>query len=178
MKIEQLLVNIKNSNFNMEKELQVKKYLSMEEKKLIAQGIIYECTSNTDGFIKVDSVQQYLSYIKFMIKRHTNLEYAYEDYDVLCSTEYKGTTLLNAIMDSFGSDAQECSRILNFMLSDYLQENSIESTVGKFVNNLNMTIGNLAEKLESKVDELNVESILPAGVDVNNINKFLNTYIK
>ena len=124
MKIQELLMAIHCKDFNMEKEIQVKKYLPIEEKKLIAKGIIYECTEEVNGVIKVDSVQQYLSYVKYMILRHTNLEYTPEDYDILCSNN-----LLNDLMECFGEDAQECSRILNLMMDDYMQESTIEFTV-------------------------------------------------
>ena len=170
MKINELLMSIHRKDFNMEKELQVKKYLPMEEKKLIAQGIIYECTEEVNGVIKVDSVQQYLSYVKYMILRHTNLEYTQADYDKLCMTEYDGKTLLNAIMDCFAADAKECTRIMNLMTSDYMQQNSMEFIVGKFLNGL-------GEMLADKLNEFDVNSIMPKDMDKDRLVKFLNTYI-
>lgn len=174
MKVNELLMNIHNKEFNLEKRLQVKKYLPMEEKKIIAQGIIYECTESVDGFIKVDSVQQYLSYIKFMIKHHTNLEYTYEDYDVLCSTEYGEDTLLNAIINCFESDAKECTRIMKLMTNDYVQSNSLEAQVGKITQSLN----SLLNSIELKVDKFDIGSIMPDGLDVNRLNTFLTKYVK
>lgn len=171
MKVNELLMSIHRADFNMEKELQVKKYLPIEEKKLIAQGIIYECTEEVNGVIKVDSVQQYLSYVKYMILRHTNLEYTQEDYDKLCSTEYQDKTLLNAIMDCFVSDAKECTRIMNLMTGDHMQQNSMEFIVGKFLNNLN-------EMLKEKLGEFDFNSVIPKDVDTNKLVKFLNTYMK
>lgn len=174
MKINELLVNIKNKNFNIEKELQIKTYLSMLEKKDIAKQIIDECTTNEYGAIRLDSVQQYLSYVKHMILKHTNLEYTDDDYDILCQTAYLDSTLLNEIMSCFGADAEECSRILNLMLDDYMRENSIESSIGKFLNGLNYTIDNFAASLSN----FNVDSILPEDMDVEKFNTFLNKYMK
>lgn len=171
MKINELLMSIHRKDFNMEKELQVKKYLPIEEKKLIAQGIIYECTEQENGVIKVNSVQQYLSYIKYMILRHTNLEYTQEDYDKLCSAEYGETSLLNAIISTFQSDANECNRILNLMIDDRMQENTIEFTIGKFLNGL-------SEMLSSKLNEFDINSIIPHDVDKDKVIKFLNDYVK
>lgn len=170
MKIEKLLIDINRSNFNMEKELQVKKYLPMETKKTIAQGIIYECTNNESGVMKIDSVQRYMSYVKYMITMHTNLEYTHENYDALCSTMYGDKTLLNAIMDCFESDAKECSRILNLMSDDLSYNNSIEIKVGEFLYNLNNSLNDLASKLQGKIDDI--------GFDASNVDKlkeFLNT---
>ena len=170
MKINELLANIHRKDFNMEKELQVKKYLPMEEKKLIAQGIIYECTENVNGAIKVDSVQQYLSYVKYMILRHTNLEYTYEDYDKLCSNMYNDKTLLNAIMDCFVDDAKECTRIMNLMTSDHMQQNSLEFIVGQFLNGI-------GEALKDKIESFDIQSLLPKDIDKNKIVNFLNNYM-
>ena len=178
MKVNELLMSIHRKDFNMEKELQIKKYLPIEEKKLIVKGIIYECTEQTDGVIKIDSVQQYLSYIKFMILHHTNLEYTQEDYDKLCSTEYNDATLLNAIMAYFGEDAKECSRILNLMLDDYLQETTIEFTVAKFLSNLSNLIGDVADKLNQKIENIDLSTMVPNNIDSDKVVKFLNTYIK
>lgn len=170
MKVNELLMSIHRKDFNMEKELQVKKYLPMEEKKLISKGIIYECTEEVNGVIKVDSVQQYLSYVKYMILRHTNLEYTYEDYDKLCSIEYQDKTLLNAIMSCFALDAKECLRILDLMLSDYLQQNSMETIVGKFLNNI-------GEALKDKLDQFDINSVIPQDVDKSKLVNFINNYM-
>lgn len=171
MKINELLMSIHRKDFNIEKELHVKTYLPIEEKKAIAKAIIFECTEEINGVVKVDSVQQYLSYVKYMILRHTNLEYTHEDYDKLCSTEYQETSLLNAIINTCQSDANECNRILNLMLDDYLQENSIEFIIGK-------TLSGLTEVLSSKINEFDVNSIIPHDIDKTKMIKFLNDFIK
>ena len=171
MKVNELMMSIHRKDFNMEKELKVKKYLPMEEKKLIAQGILYECTERVDGVVRTDSVQQYLSYVKYMILRHTNLEYTQEDYDKLCSTEYNGTTLLNAILNCFESDAKECTRILNLVTADRMQENSLEFVIGKFLNNV-------IKMLQDKLDEFDISKMIPQDADKEKLFKFLNDYVK
>lgn len=178
MKVQELLANIKNKEFNLEKGLQVKKYLPIEVKKTIAQGIIYDCTNDDNGAIKVDSVERYMSYVRYMITYHTNLEYTDDDYDMLCSTEYNGTNLLNAVIDLFGEDAKECSRILNLMMDDYMQEMSVEVNITRFLNNLNNYIGQFADKIIQKTDDIDLKSIIPEYMDMNKLNKFLQSYIK
>lgn len=174
MKIAELLANIRNKSFKLDSGLQVKKYLPMKEKKNIAILIINECTNEVNGIVELDSLQQYLSYVKYMILMHTNLEYSDEDYDKLCSTEYMETNLLNAIMECFGADAQECSRILNLMLDDYMRQNSIECAVGRFLNGLNSTINNLATSLS----DFDVSSIIPKDFDTESFNQVLKKYVK
>ena len=174
MKINELLMSIHNKEFDLEKRLEVKKYLPIEVKKTIAQSIIYDCTDNDQGAIRVDSVQRYMSYVKHMIVTHTNLEYTDENYDALCSTEYKDTNLLNAIMDCFGEDAKECTRILNLMMDDFMQEMTVEFAVARFLNGLNETIGGFADKLQS----VDLKSAIPETVDMNKLGNFLQKYIK
>lgn len=178
MKINELLMNIRNKEFKLERELEVKKYLPIEVKKTIAQAIIYECTSDENGVIKMDSVQRYLSYVKYMITAHTNLEYIDENYDVLCSTEYGDTTLLNAIVKTFESDANECNRILDLMIDDYLQEMSIDFTIAQFLTKLNQLISGVANQITDKIKDVDMTSIIPDGVDADTLKKFLQNYIK
>lgn len=183
MKVQELLASMRRSNFNMEKELQVTKYLPMDVKQTIARGIIYECTNSDDGAIKVDSVQQYLSYVKYMIKYHTNLEYEDTDYDVLCSSVYKDAEgnecgVLGAIMDCFGEDAKECSRIMGMMMDDYLQENSMEFAVAKLLNKLSGMLAGFADKMNEKIGDIDLASMIPDGVDMDKLSGFLSDYIK
>lgn len=178
MTVQELLMNVKNKDFKLERGLEVKKYLPIEVKKTIAQAIIYDCTSEEAGVIKVDSVQRYMSYVRYMITTHTNLDYTDEDYDAICSTEYEDATLLNAIMDCFGDDAKECTRILNLMMDDYMQEMSIEFTIAKFLNDLTGIINKSAEKAIQKSDNIDLQSMIPDSVDMNKLGSFLQDYIK
>lgn len=174
MKIQELLMNIKNKEFKLETGLQVKKYLPIEVKTTIAQAVIYDCTNDEEGIIKIDSVQRYMSYVRYMITSHTNLVYTDEDYDTLCSTEYGNTNLLNAILDCFSDDAKECTRILNLVTDDLMHENSIELTLGKFLYNLNGTLKTLAQGVTSKIDDFKLNDILSKGVNAQQLINILN----
>lgn len=179
MKVNELLVSIKRTNFNFEKELQIKIYLPIEVKKTIAQGIIYESSEEENGVTKFDSVKQYLSYVKYMITMHTSLEYDEdEDYDKLCSTMYEDDSLLNAIFSYFADDAKECSKILGFMVSDIEKSNSMNFVVAKFLNGINEKIGSVSNIIEEKMKDLDTSSIVPSDVDLNKLSKFLGEYVK
>lgn len=178
MKVQELLMNIRNKDFKLERGLEIKKYLPIEVKKTIAQAIIYECTSDEDGVVKVDSLQRYMSYVKYMIKMHTNLEYTDDDYDALCSTEYGESTLLNAIMKCFETDATECSRILNLMTDDFVYEHSVDNAVGQFLYGLNNIIGSISKTINEKVNDFNLQEMLSKDFDLKSIGDFLTTYVK
>lgn len=173
MTINDFIANVGRTDFNIETELQVKKYLPIEEKKLIAQGIIYECTEVVDGAVKMDSVQRDLSYVKYMILRHTNLEYTPEDYDALCADG-----LIDVIMACFNRDAEECRKILDLMLADRMRETSMEYAAAKLLNTLTSAIGSLSEKLNAKVDGIDLNAMIPKDMDTNQLMKFFETYVK
>lgn len=174
MKVQELLANIKNKDFNLERGLQVKKYLPIEVKKTIAQSIIYDCTNDEFGVSKMDSVQRYMSYVRHMIITHTNLEYTDADYDALCSNKYGEMTLLNAIMECFGEDAKECTRILNLVTDDVIYENSIEFSVGRLLNNVDNSLASLTEGLTKKIEEFSLSDIASNGVVIEQLVGILN----
>lgn len=178
MKIEKLLMDIRNKEFKLESGLDVKKYLPIEVKKTIAQAIIYDCTSDEGGVVKVDSVERYMSYVRHMITTHTNLEYTDENYDVLCSTEYGDTNLLNAIMNCFEADAKECTRILDLVMSDYMQESTVDFTMAKLLYDAANAVNKLATKVASKIEGVDLKSMIPESADMNKLGTFLNKYIK
>lgn len=174
MKVQELVANVNNAEFDLAGVLEVKAYLPIEVKKVIAQSIIYECTDETDGVSKMDSVQRYLSYVKYMITMHTNLEYKDEDYDTLCSVQYHNSTLLNAIMNCFKRDTKECEMILNLMIDDYEKEISLESSIAKFLNGLTVAAANLADKFGN----VDIKTLIPDGIDMDKLSTFLEKYIK
>lgn len=171
MTITKLVESVKNEGLDLEKVLDINKYVPFEVKKTIAQAIIYECTNEEFGVVKMDSVQKYLSYIRHMITAHTNLEYTDEDYDTLCAVEYyNNATLLNAIIECFSNDAKECSKILDFMMDDYMRDVSIEAGVAKFLNSMNKFI----ETINDKQKDIEI----PDSIDMNKLSTFLQNYIK
>ena len=64
--------------------------------------------------------------------------------------------------------------ILNTMLDDYMRENSIECSVGRFLNGLGEDINSLIAVLRN----VDVSSIVPNGIDTERFNQFLRRYIK
>jgi hypothetical protein len=113
-----------------------------------------------------------------MITAHTNLEYSDEDYDVLCSTEYGSTTLLNAIVGCFEEDANECNRLLGMMVDDYLENNSASNLIAMAINQLVAKLSTVVSEFKSKVDEMDVKKMLPEDFDIEKLNGLINKYSK
>lgn len=170
MRVNDLINKMNAEGFNLAETIEAKTYLPIVLKKVIAQEIVYDCTSEDNGVIKVDSFERYMSYVRHMITEHTNLEYTDEDYDILCSTEYNGQSLLNAIMSCFGEDAKECSRVLEMVMGDYMQDTTLESILAKTLYNLETKLGSFVEKMAD-----NTKNMIPEGMDIEGLSKLIET---
>lgn len=179
MKVNELIKIINESEeVNLKEILEIKEYLPVLIKKAIAHEIVYESTIEDNGFIKVDSFERYMSYVRHMIVHHTNLEYTDDDYDVMYSTMYGETSLLNTIMFYFGEDAEECSRILEMVMNDYMQESTIECTVGKLIHGISERISNLTNAITEKTNGVDLKSMIPDNIDMNKLGEFVKNYKK
>jgi hypothetical protein len=168
MRVQELISKMNTEGFNLAEAIETKIYLPINLKKVIAQEIVYDCTSEDNGVIKVDSFERYMSYVRHMITEHTNLEYTDDDYDVLCSTEYNGDSLLGAIIGCFGEDAKECSRILEMVMGDYMQDTTLESILAKTLHNLEINLSKFAEKIAD-----NTKNMIPEGMDIEGLGKLI-----
>lgn len=169
MKVNELIEKINTSEeINFKEVLEIKEYLPIAIKKAIAQEIVYESTYDDNGFIKVDSFERYMSYVRHMIVYHTNLEYTDDDYDMLCSTIYKESTVLETIMSCFSKDAKECSRILDMITGDYMQETTLGCVIIQALNNIKKDAGELTKKL---LDSIPADAI--KNTDLNKLNDFV-----
>lgn len=173
MRTSEFIEKITNTTCDIYDVLEVKPYVPIEVKRAIAQEIVYESTINENGYIKMDSFERYMSYVNHMILAHTNLEYTDDDYDILCCTPYGETSLLNAIMSCFGEDAKECSRILDMITDDTLQESTIECTVAKFINDITNRISDITDVLKSKTEGVNLKEMIPESIDMDKLGEFL-----
>lgn len=170
MRVNDLINKMNTEGFNLAETIEAKTYLPIVLKKVIAQEIVYDCTSEDNGVIKVDSFERYMSYVRHMITEHTNLEYTDDDYDTICSTEYNGDSLLGAIIGCFGEDAKECSRVLEMVMGDYMQDTTLESILAKTLYNLETKLGSFIEKMAD-----NTKNMIPEGMDIEGLGKLIET---
>ena len=152
MKIMELV-----ENFELKKELRIKKYVPVMEKKAFVMDVIAACTDDIDDFITVDRFNIDIYFDMNMIKAYTNLEIAtdfdemIEQYDILC--EYG---LLNELIELFGSEYVATCSILKGQLEELLIQNSMEAQIVKITNKINNVIDVLG-----KID---INSLLPEGI--------------
>lgn len=160
-------ITTKEKNKKMNAILETKKYLPIAEKRLIAERVIDACTENNNGIITVDSVTKYIIFTITVINKYTNLEIgvdgnALDDYDVLCEAG-----LLNAVIETFAAEYEKTNSILNMMLGDLMQSNSVEAAVMGVMSKIDSGLGDIIDTLANKIDEINLDlgNMDPAMID-------------
>lgn len=127
------------------KDLEIKSYLSIKDKKKLVDKIIEDTIMYDSGLFKFNGIDQYVSYNMRCVEAYTNLELSddlEEDYDVLCSTG-----LLQKILRTFESEYQAILSLLQMQCDYILLDNSITAKLNETLNNVNKMINNLATSI-------------------------------
>lgn len=182
MKINQLVEFVGSSKNKMlkpeqlqqvvAKEIEVKDYIGIKEKKALIDDIVNSCILYEDGIFKFDDIDKYIAFTMKTIAVYTNLELSKdieEDYDVLCKAK-----LLNMVIDSFIGEYENVNLLLQMRCDYILKGNNIESQVGKFLTELSNKLDDFAG-LISNFDI----SKLPVNMeDINKLMEFVNSQKK
>lgn len=177
MKIVEFVELMKNNDVTISvlDVISVKKYVGSINKMQIAKDVIDATIEYDGGFIKFYSYKQHLLFTLAVIEAHTDLRFAdnwvdkVREYDILCEND-----LLDMIIDTFRKDYEASLIVLDMMRNDILTDNSIEASAAKLVTsvseNLDVFVGALSDKLE----DLDVEKIIPNNLDLNKLQGLLN----
>ena len=152
-----------NSTKRISAILETKKYLPISEKRRIADAVIETCITDNNGFITVDSLDQYIMFTIAVISNYTNLEFGangdyLSDYDRLCEAG-----LLDAVIATFEKEYARTNDILNMLLADKLQNNSAEASFAAITYGLNNSMDKVIDMLKNKIEKMDL--------DLNNFNQ-------
>ena len=145
------------SNY-LKKELEIKTYIPFRAKREIAEIVVAQNTDWVDGIKKHDSVNAYISFIVASLAAHTNLEFGddpIEDYDLLAESG-----LLPQIITEFEASHSECDIVLKMVLAMELEDNDINSLVGKFLNDILQRLDSVGNVLKDKFGNVDLQDIL------------------
>lgn len=147
MKEEQILALAK-------KQLEVKKYLSIQEKKDLVDKIIYNSVYYQDGISKIDAINCYMYFTMLTIDAYTNLEIdnAEDCYDALAESG-----LIDVVIASLGHEYEDVHVFLNMKRDEILTGDSIEAQFGKFFNNISNEVSGLKNTLVDAFNGLNID---------------------
>ena len=127
-----------------QKQLEVKNYLSIKEKKDLIDKIIYNSAYFEDGILKINAIDCYVYFTMFTIDAYTNLEI---DNVEACFDVLSESGLISVIISALGQEYNDVNTYLNMKRSELLADNSIEVQVGKFLNNISGEVENLKTAL-------------------------------
>ena len=175
--IKEFIEQMKHNNINVSNLISVKKYISFSDKILMAKDIVDFSVDYDRGFVKIDSVKKYLSFIFAVIESHTDLRFAdqWEDkmleYDLLCENE-----LLDMIIGAFEKDYHASREVLDLMCENLIAEHSVEASAAKLAQSVSENLDVLAGVLADKLEDLDVEKIIPKDLDLDKLQGLLSNF--
>ena len=186
MKVQELIkvtTNGKNKMLNgaqlielLTKTLDVKKYLSIKEKRVLIEDIINSCILYEDGVYKFDDIDKYITFTMKTIAAYTNIELSADienDYDELCKAN-----LLNVIIESFAGEHDNVSLLLQMRCEYILSGNTMEAQFGKFLTGITDRIDDFTDVLKNKVKDFDFSNLPISMDDLGKLMEFVNSFKK
>lgn len=153
-----------------QKALEVKKYMSIKDKKNLVEDIVNECVLYEDGVFKFDDIDKYVCFTMMTIEAYTSLELSddvEDDYDMLCESG-----LLNHVVNTFKDEYDSVNILLQMRCDHILSGNTIEAQLGKFLGEISDKVDSFAEVLTAKIDDFNIGDVLSA-INPETVTKLL-----
>ena len=183
MKIYELVALVNNNKNKMlkgeqlqqflEKTLEVKKYISIKEKKSLIDNIINGCIIYDDGILKFNEIDKYITFTMMTIAAYTNLELSFDienDYDELCEAK-----LLNVIIETFTGEYENVKLLLAMQCDYILSANNIEAQLGRMLTSVLDKVDAFSNLVSSKLDSFDLDNLPVNMNDINKIMEFINS---
>ncbi len=155
----------------IKKQLDVKNYISIKDKKELVESIVNECVLYEDGVFKFDDIDKYIYFTMKTIATYTNLEFSdiEDDYDLLCESK-----TLELIVDTFQKEYDDINILLQMKCDYILSGNSIEAQVGRFLDDVLIKVDVLVESLSKKIDNFSLDKLPFDKKDLNKLMQLIN----
>ena len=160
MKDEQVLALAK-------KQLEVKKYLPINEKKELVDKIVAKCVYFENGTFRIDSIDLYMYFTMMTIDAYTNLEI--DDVEI-CFDILSESGMMPVIIAAFGQEYQDVQTFLNMKRNEILENNSLEMQLGKFFYNV-------LDKVEDFVKDF-IDTFNNLNINKDNIIEVLQMFVQ
>lgn len=146
MKSEQIVALAK-------KQLEVKNYIPLKEKKDLVEKIIYHSAYFEDGILKINAIDCYMYFTMFTIDAYTNLEI---DSIENCFDALSESGLMSVVIAALGQEYSDINTFLNMKRDEMLADNSIENQVGKFLDKISREVDGVKGAITDAIGGLNV----------------------
>lgn len=166
MTVKELVELMATEDFNLQDKLNIKKYIPVMDKKMMAMDAIAAYTDDFDGFIEVDKFKMDIYFDMCILNKYTDLEVSFDfnnmiaEYDMLCENN-----MFYTIVSYFKNDYEKCKEILNKELKAFMAQNSFEAQVVKVVNRIN----NLLDELSGKFAGVNLNEFVADGINLSEL---------
>lgn len=150
MKDEQILSLV-------QKQLEIKQYLPINEKKELVDKIIYQSAYYQDGMLKISEIDCYMYFTMFTIDAYTNLEI---DNVEACFDDLSASGMLTVIIGAIGKEYNEVNTFLNMKRDEILGEATIEAQVAKFLDYVTGKVNGLSSVVEDSLKDIDVKSLI------------------
>lgn len=141
----------------LKKDLEVKSYLSIKDKRKLVEQIIDDTIIYDSGLFKFNGIDQYIYHNMRCIEAYTNLELSddmEDDYDLLCQSG-----LMNKILSTFENEYTEVLSLLQMQCDYILMDNSVASKVNTLLVSATNAINKLADAAEKSFKDIKPEDV-------------------
>lgn len=170
MKVNTFVKKFKEDEFKNEKDMFKTEYIPVKEKHDIAMRVIALCTENENGLVLLNKFNENIYFSMFMFNAYTGVEISedfetlLEEYDKLCSIG-----VFDLIKDMLVIDYARAEKILSDEEDRVIYQNSAEASFAQIANGINTSLTTLSDSLAGKIDDFDINSILPEGADINEL---------
>ena len=163
----------------LKKELEIKTYLPFRMKRTLVETVVSQNIEWVDGIKKIDSINEYVSFIVAVLSAHTNLQWSDDpvaDYDLLAESG-----LLPQIINEFQESYSETDILLKMARASELEDNNINAIVARFTDGILQKLDGVGEVLKDKLGNIDIKDILGGTFkqeDFAKLKGFLDKYNK
>ena len=154
-------ITVNEQNDKLKKDLNIKSYLGIKEKKALIDDIVNDTIIYENGLYKFNGIDQYVIYTMKCIEAYTDLELSEdieEDYDLLCKSG-----LLNKILRTFEEEYNTVLSLLQLQCDYILADNSVTANINVLLTaatNAINKLGNSASDIFKNVKPEDVAAII------------------
>jgi len=154
-------IAVNEQNDKLKKDLNIKSYLGIKEKKKLIDAIVDDTIIYENGLMKFNGIDQYVVYIMKCIEAYTDLELGEdieEDYDELCKSG-----LLDKIIRTFEEEFNTVLSLLKMQCDYILMDNSVTANINVLLTAATSAInkfGNSASDIFKNVRPEDVAAII------------------
>lgn len=151
-------ITVNEQNDKLKKDLNIKSYLGIKEKKVLIDDIVNDTIIYENGLMKFNGIDQFVVFNMKCIEAYTDLELGEdieEDYDALCKSG-----LLNKILRTFEEEYNSVLSLLQMQCDYILMDNSVTANINVLLTAATAAINKLGDSASDIFKGINPEDVM------------------